>query len=498
MGCAACKAVFAMTSAMVAGTLVGGFCVQRTVGTGATGSVYLAEDIAGERVALKILASELADDERFRRRFLRESELARSLDHPHIVSTLAEGDDDGLLYMAMRYVDGPNLRSVIQSEGLLEPRRALGLLGQVASALDAAHARGLVHRDVKPANILIESISDGEQAYVCDFGLARHRSSAGSLTGEGFVGTIDYIAPEQIEGDAVSGSADLYSLGCVLFESMTGERPFPRGTEVAVVFAHLNDRPPAASDVNPELPEAIDDVFAVALSKDPRQRFKTCRELIDAAEQALTGTAPRRRRWTRRLALAAATSAVVVAVVTSSVLGDIFGHSAAASITETSIAGARLGLTFPAYERLLGLGVPVDQPKGGRYGGTGTPTVTFDNRKVWVFFSDSNLDKATAIVTWNKELKTDRGIGPCSTVAQLKKAYGSSVHPDHFSTIGTTVFAYDVGKNLIFATPGPAGFPSTFVTAVGLFNGSAPHANRTGGARPFAGYETGYETPHCS
>jgi len=222
-----------MGSPLPTGTLLAGFRVETLIGEGAMGRVYLAWDSQrGERVALKLLSPELASDERFRARFLRESQLAASLQHAHIVKTIASGEEEGQLYLAMAYVEGSDLRELLRAEGRLQPDRTLSLLSQVAEALDSAHAAGLVHRDVKPGNILLSQEQTGEQAYLCDFGLARHVSSVSSLTGErGFVGTIDYVPPEQIEGASLDGRADLYSLGCVLYECLAGERPFaPRAS----------------------------------------------------------------------------------------------------------------------------------------------------------------------------------------------------------------------------------------------------------------------------
>ena len=207
-----------------AGALVAGFRIERVIGAGAMGVVYLARAPADAgRVALKVLAPELAGDERFRRRFLREASLAGSLDHPNVTRTLAAGEEDGLLYLAMAYVEGADLRELLRREGGLEPRRAVELVEQIAAGLDAAHAAGLVHRDVKPGNVLVAAEGGRDRGYVCDFGLARHVSSVGSLTGDrGFVGTVDYVAPEQIEGARVDGRADVYGLGCILFECLTG------------------------------------------------------------------------------------------------------------------------------------------------------------------------------------------------------------------------------------------------------------------------------------
>jgi ABC-type transport system substrate-binding protein/tRNA A-37 threonylcarbamoyl transferase component Bud32 len=297
-----------MQSAVRTGTVIGGFRVDSLIGEGAMGAVYLAEEVAtGRRVALKLLAPDLARDERFRQRFMREARVASSLDHPHIVPTVAAGEHDDRLYLAMAYVEGVDLRELLRQEGRLEGQRAVDLIAQVAEGLHAAHAAGLVHRDVKPGNILISSNDGGEHADVCDFGLARHVSSVSSLTGErGFVGTIDYVPPEQIEGGTIDGRADVYSLGCVLFECLAGERPFERESELSVVFAHLNEPPPALSDFRAELPQAFDDVFATALAKSPEDRYSTCGELAHAARAALQRKTFARRRGRRRRQLAAA------------------------------------------------------------------------------------------------------------------------------------------------------------------------------------------------
>jgi serine/threonine protein kinase len=297
-----------MPSPVRTGTVVAGFRVGSPIGEGAMGTVYLAEDGSGQRVALKLLSPELARDERFRQRFLRESSVAAGLEHPHIVPTLASGEEGAFLYLAMQYVEGSDLREVLRAEGRLEPARALNLIRQVADALDAAHSAGLVHRDVKPGNILVADEPEGEHAYVCDFGLARHVSSVSSLTGErGFVGTIDYVPPEQIEGGAIDARADVYSLGCVLFECLTGERPFERDSELSVVFAHLNEPPPRLSQLRPELPQELDAVFEAALAKSPDDRYSSCGELAAAARAALQGkTFVRRKLRRRRLLIAAA------------------------------------------------------------------------------------------------------------------------------------------------------------------------------------------------
>ena len=312
-----------MPSRVAIGEVFAGFRVEALIGEGAMGAVYLAKDARqGRRIALKVLAPELARDQRFRQRFLRESELAASLDHPHIVSTVSTGEEDGDLYLAMEYVEGPDLRELLRQEGRLDPERTLDLLGQIAEALDEAHRRGLVHRDVKPGNILVAELPEGRHAYICDFGLARHVSSVSSLTGDrGFVGTIDYVPPEQVEGGSIDGRADVYSLGCVLFECLAGTRPFARDSELSVVFAHLNEPPPRLSDLRPDLPEAFDEVFATALAKSPDERYSTCGELMAAARAALQGKVLLRRRLKRRrLLFAAGLTLIVVSALIGAIL----------------------------------------------------------------------------------------------------------------------------------------------------------------------------------
>jgi ABC-type transport system substrate-binding protein/predicted Ser/Thr protein kinase len=354
------------------------------------GTVYLAEETStGQRVALKLLAAELARDERFRRRFLRETELAKSLSHPHIVPTLGSGEEDGALYLAMAYVDGSDLREVLRREGRLEPERAVDLIEQVAGALDAAHAAGLVHRDVKPGNILVTSDADGDHAYVCDFGLARHVSSVSSLTGErGFVGTIDYVPPEQIEGGTIDGRADLYSLGCVLYECLGGARPFDRESELSVVFAHLNEPPPRVTDLRPELPDDFDGVFATALAKNPDERYSTCGELATAAGAALRGKTFTRRKLLRRRALVAALAVLVAA---GAAIGGVLalrtsharGQSASATILLRPDA---LNLIDARTRRVVGR---VGSKRAGFANGVGG--ITFSKDAAWVTTANQSV-----------------------------------------------------------------------------------------------------------
>ena len=276
------------------GTIVAGYRIERELGRGASGAVFLARDEHLDRpVALKLLSPELAADERFRERFLRESRIVAHLDHPGVVSVYAAGEQDGRLYLAMRYVDEGDLGEAIERDGRLEPDRTLHILRQVGEALDAAHAEGLIHRDVKPGNVLVGA---GDRAYLADFGLAKHATTVQSLSRESpFSGTIAYVAPEQIQGGPIDGRCDVYALGCVIFECLTGRTPFDRETDVAVVLAHLQDPPPSVTALRPDLPAAVDAVIERALAKRPDDRYATCAELLDDAAAVLGGGAVVRR-----------------------------------------------------------------------------------------------------------------------------------------------------------------------------------------------------------
>ena len=301
----------------LAGSTLAAYRVERVIGRGGMGDVFLAEDTKlGRPVALKVVAEALAEDERFRERLLRESRLAASLDHPNVVPIYDAGEADGRLFIAMRYVAGPDLKALLRAEGPLEPARAMTIAGQVASALDAAHRRDLVHRDVKPSNVLLDRQDGPEHAYLADFGLVQSPGERAPTDAQ-FMGTVDYVAPEQIRGEAVDGRADQYALGCLLFECLTGTLPFPRGSDVAAIYAHLEEPAPRPSERREELPAALDPVLARAMAKDPTERYGTCGELVGAAREAL-GLAPQerpRRRWLvagAALALAGLAAAVVV------------------------------------------------------------------------------------------------------------------------------------------------------------------------------------------
>jgi YVTN family beta-propeller protein len=276
-------------SELAPGTLVSGYRVEALLGRGGMGAVYRAsEQGLGRSVALKVIAPELAADERFRERFLRESRIAASLDHPHVVPIYQAGEEGGLLYLAMRFVEGYDLAALLAREGALEPRRCLELLSQVAEALDAAHHQGLVHRDVKPSNVLIAEAAGREHCYLGDFGLTKRTGSLSGVSVAGdVVGTLEYVAPEQITGEPLDERADVYSLGCVLYECLTGQSPFPRATDVALLWAHVHEEPAPPSKVRPGLPRELDSVLARALAKEPGRRYRSASELVQAARSAL-------------------------------------------------------------------------------------------------------------------------------------------------------------------------------------------------------------------
>jgi serine/threonine protein kinase len=273
------------------GTEVAGFRIESVLGRGGMSVVYIAEQIRlGRKVALKVLTTELAWDEQFRERFVRESHIAAAIDHPNIIPIYDAGEADGLLYIAMRFVQGPDLKEILK-RGSVGLGRTIFLIEQLASALDSAHTHSLVHRDVKPGNILLEESTD--HVYLTDFGVAKQTTARGLTSTGHFLGTVDYAAPEQIEGGPVDARTDVYALGCVLYECLTGSPPFSQGTEHAVLHAHLVDPPPSLSRVRPELPLAFDGVIATAMAKDPDDRYGSCGELARAARNAASGAARR-------------------------------------------------------------------------------------------------------------------------------------------------------------------------------------------------------------
>ncbi|WP_406377363.1 serine/threonine-protein kinase [Streptomyces sp. NBC_00197] len=276
------------------GRRIADYRIEREIGRGGMAVVYQAKDLRLDRtVALKLLAPELARNDTFRGRFTHESRVAAAIDHPHIVPVFEAGETDGVLYIAMRYVAGRDLRHLLDREGPLSVTVAARIGLQVASALDAAHDHGLVHRDVKPGNILVAQGTDSdhpEHVYLTDFGLTKKSLSLTGFTSVGqFVGTLDYVAPEQISGKPVDGRCDVYSLGCVVYETMAGRPPFQRDDDMALLWAHQYDEPPALTTKRPDIPVGVDAVLAKALAKSPDDRYDSCLTFVSALRIAAHG-----------------------------------------------------------------------------------------------------------------------------------------------------------------------------------------------------------------
>ena len=273
--------------------MVGVYRLETVLGRGGMGVVFLATDTRLKRqVAVKVIAPERSTDTIFRLRFARESQLAASIEHPNSVAVYEVGEsDDGQVFIAMRYVQGTDLRALLQKEQWLEPPRAATLVGQVAGALDEAHKHGLVHRDVKPGNVLIGEVGGEEWAYLTDFGATKPAApGSGDITSTGeWMGTADYASPEQIGGERVDARSDVYSLGCVLFEALTGRIPFERENQVATLYAHVNDPPPLVSEIVPDAPRNLDGVVQRALAKDPDERYPSAGDLGRATHAAIAG-----------------------------------------------------------------------------------------------------------------------------------------------------------------------------------------------------------------
>jgi serine/threonine protein kinase len=279
-----------MSGHLVIGGQLGSYMIESVIGRGGMSVVYRAtHSRLGTPVALKVLAPELSSDDAFRERFLREAKMAAGIDHPNVIPIYDTGLHEDSLYIVMRYVGGGDFKALLVNSGPLSAQRAVELLRPVARALDVAHSHGLVHRDVKPANILLQRSQSGdvEHVYLSDFGVTKHASSVSGLTKTGaLVGTIDYMAPEQIEGRDVSAQTDVYALGCLFYQSVTGRVPHQRESEAAALWAHMREEVEPASKIRPDLPASVDGAIARALAKNPSARFATCDEFIQAAGAA--------------------------------------------------------------------------------------------------------------------------------------------------------------------------------------------------------------------
>jgi YVTN family beta-propeller protein len=309
------------------GETIAGYRVEEQIGRGGMGEVYLAHDERlGRPVALKLLAAHVSDDDGFRERMLRESRLAASLDHPNVIPIYEAGEDGGRLFIAMRYVEGLDLKALLRREGALDPARTIAIAAQVADALDAAHRRDLVHRDVKPSNVLLDHAGGREHVYLADFGLTQSATDDRPTEGH-LMGTVDYVAPEQIRGDPIDGRADVYALGCLLFECLTGRLPYAGKSEVATIYAHLEEEPPRASDRAPDLAPAVDEVLQRAIAKLPERRQETCAQLVEETRLALglRATVPSLRLRAALVTAALALSGVAVFVALDRSSGSVAG-----------------------------------------------------------------------------------------------------------------------------------------------------------------------------
>jgi predicted Ser/Thr protein kinase len=356
------------------GTELAGYRIQQVAGKGGMGVVYVAEDLRlGRRVALKLLSPELAGDDRFRRRFVRESRLAASIEHPHIVPIYAAGEVDGALFIAMRYIDGADLRNLLAEMGPLEIRRVVGIARQLADALDAAHRRGLVHRDVKPGNVLVETQGDRDHCYLTDFGLVKHSSSHSGVTGSGqLVGTVNYLAPEQIEGKPADGRSDEYSLGCLVFECLTGSPPFVRDADAATLWAHLSDARPRSSETRPQVPTAMDDAVVQAMAKAPVDRFASCDAFATAMENALPSEgvpAPRAKRGHVLAVAGIVTVGLLGTLIATSLFGSRGGTASAVAPENTLVE------IDPTTNEIVGDPIPL---------AAGPQYITTSGQSVWV------------------------------------------------------------------------------------------------------------------
>ena len=353
-----------MTDNTRIGATVAGYRIQSLIGRGGMSIVYLAEHVQlGRQVALKLLAPGLSADPEFRERFVHESRRAAEVDHPNVVPIFDAGEADGQLFIAMRYIEGCDLKTLIRRDGSLGVGRTLFILEQAADGLDAAHDRNLIHRDVKPANILIAEPS--ERVYLTDFGVVKHTAAQGLTRTGFFLGTVDYAAPEQIEGLPVDARTDVYALGCVLYECLVGQAPFVRDGELAVLHAHLVQPPPVLSSAL-QVPKGLDAVIARALAKAKDDRYPTCGELIAAARQAALA-----RRSTHVPVVVAGAAAVAVA-----------GSEPTEDASELAPAASEVGVPPEAAEPPAAPPPPVTPPppaeppeRGGRRGGLSLPLI---------------------------------------------------------------------------------------------------------------------------
>ena len=392
-----------MTEDTRIGTEVAGYRIEAAIGRGGMGAVYLAEHLRlGRRRRSSCWRPELAGNTKFRERFLRESRIAASIDHPNIVPVYDADEVDGVLFIAMRYVEGTDLRGLIFHRGTLDPARTATIADQLCDALDTAHARGLVHRDVKPGNVLVIPRRDADgrdHVYLSDFGLTKRALSVSGLTQTGqLVGTIDYVAPEQVKGDKVDGRADLYSLACVLYQCLTGEVPFPRDLEVAVLWAHVQEEPTSLAKAG--LPKPIDEVMRKALAKEPGDRYQSGGALATAFSKAVGADLRPGRRSTRRVRSRrrrVVTTLAIVAAIVAAAAGAFLLLGGGTTYVPGEKTVTRIDTSSNTFDQPITVG---EQPIG----------LAFADRSLWVIdLSDETVTRIDPVTGATLATKSAQG-----------------------------------------------------------------------------------------
>jgi ABC-type branched-subunit amino acid transport system substrate-binding protein/tetratricopeptide (TPR) repeat protein len=417
--------------------LFGDYRIEEEVGRGGMGVVHRAIDTRLDRpVALKLIAPELAEDPDFRERFLRESRVAAAIDHGNVLPIYEAGEHRGQVFLAMRFVQGSDLKVLLRTRKTLPPEEALSILGRVADALDAAHAKGLVHRDVKPGNVLLD---ERGHPYLSDFGLTKEAGGASTRTGQ-IVGTLDYLAPEQIRGEAIDGRTDEYALGCVLYECLTGEAPFHRRTEAETLWAHMQEPPPALREY-----PALDPVLARGLAKDKSDRYQTCGELLDAAHAALGLEAPavrrRRLRLGRRLVIAGGALLAAVGIAAAVVVLTGGESSALATPVPNSVVEIDAGDNKPVAQVVVG-----SNPTALAVGGAAVWALNADDQTISRIDRKTKAQKTFSIGTTPTDLAVGEGtvwvgnglISPTREFLGPVLSSVSRVDPDTFGVLATT------------------------------------------------------------
>ena len=426
------------------GTVFAGHRIEDVAGRGGMGVVYRATQLALDRsVALKVIAPGLLEDQTVRQRFVRESKIAASIDHPNVIPIYYAGTERGVAYIAMRYVAGDDVRSLVRREGPLAPARAARIVAQIGAALDAAHAAGLVHRDIKPANVLL---GPDDHVYLTDFGLTKHALSiAGSTKPGHWVGTLDYVAPEQIRGDRVDARADVYALGCLLFFALTGHVPFEREGDEARLWAHISEPPPQPSERVAGLPAAFDEMIARALAKDPDERFPSAGDLGRAALAAAAGERPpQRERLVATGAAAPIESETVSAAARPAGLAPAADSQAETAVQERSRAGGAwrrllLGGALLAVVAVVVIALVLGVGGGGGAETAATPTPTA---------TPTATPRATPVATPTPRVVDSLTVGNRPNV--VREAAGN-VFVGSFKSSRLTILSARTGKRRSFA-----------------------------------------------